>query len=367
MRRQLAILGAAAALVALALPGIVAAADTQVVAGRAIAGHGTLLVATSNQMTLYTFDNDVAGSGVSNCTAACLTNWPALTVAAGDTPTGGAGVTGTLGTITRTDNGAHQVTYNGKPLYFFANDTAPGDTNGIYTNWQAVTLVAAPATPAPTAAPTQAPTAAPTQAPVATQLPAETQEPQTATPPPTSTATVGDDSSPGGPLPVLLVAASRPSGSWQASAASRPRAGDLTRPSSRERPCSGRDLGSRPLPMRGATCQRAAACFVPHPACHGARDARDSPPRRIAHRPARRQMEADGCRPTPPWPTCSRGRRPGWPTIRTRPRATSCARDRGRPGRRRGRPPTTSPTASPACSSSAPPGCAASSAPARTG
>ncbi len=199
MRRQLAILGAAAALVALALPGIVAAADTQVVTGRAIEGHGTLLVATSNQMTLYTFDKDVAGSGVSNCTEACLTNWPALTVAAGDTPTGGAGVTGTLGTITRTDNSARQVTYNGLPLYFFANDKAPGDTNGIYTNWRAVTLVAAPATPAPTAAPTQAP--------VATQLPAETPQPQTATPPPTSTATVDDGSSPGGsPLPFLLVA-----------------------------------------------------------------------------------------------------------------------------------------------------------------
>ena len=42
-----------------------------------------------------------------------------------------------------------QVTYNGKPLYFFSKDTAPGDTNGIYPNWEAVVLAAA-ATPAPT-------------------------------------------------------------------------------------------------------------------------------------------------------------------------------------------------------------------------
>lgn len=199
MRRQLAIFGAAA-LVALALPGVVAAADTQVVTGRAIAGHGTLLVATSNQMTLYTFDNDVAGSGVSTCTGTCLVNWPALTVAAGDTPTGGPGVTGTLGTITRTDNGARQVTYNGLPLYFFINDKVPGDTNGIYTGWRAITLAAA--APSPTASPSAAPTASPST----TAAPLPTESPLVATPPPTTTAPGGGGSGTGGaPLAVLLV------------------------------------------------------------------------------------------------------------------------------------------------------------------
>ena len=143
MKRQLAIFGALAALVALALPAVAGAADSKVVEGKAIAGHGTLLVASSNQMTVYTFDKDVAGSGASNCTGGCLAAWPALTVAAGDTPTGGAGVDGALGTITRADNGALQVTYDGLPLYFFAKDTAPGDTKGIYTNWRAIVLAAA--------------------------------------------------------------------------------------------------------------------------------------------------------------------------------------------------------------------------------
>ena len=147
MKHRLASFAAAAALVALVLPGIVAAADTQVVAGKVIGTHGTLMVASSNQMTVYTFDKDVAGSGVSNCSGGCLTTWPALTIAAGATPTGDSTVTGTLGTITRTDAStgsaaAIQVTYNGKPLYFFSKDTAPGDTNGIYPGWQAVVLVA---------------------------------------------------------------------------------------------------------------------------------------------------------------------------------------------------------------------------------
>ncbi|MGZ8438315.1 MAG: hypothetical protein ACXWXR_07220, partial [Candidatus Limnocylindrales bacterium] len=72
-----------------------------------------------------------------------------------------------LGTIVRADNGATQVTYNGKPVYFFSKDTAPGDTNGIYPNWEAVVLAAA-ATPAPTVVTSTPPptsTVSPEQAP----------------------------------------------------------------------------------------------------------------------------------------------------------------------------------------------------------
>jgi predicted lipoprotein with Yx(FWY)xxD motif len=194
MKRHLAILAAALAIAA--LPGIAAAADTQTVEGRAIPGHGTLLVASSNKMTVYTFDNDVAGSGVSACTGSCLATWPALTVPAGVTPTGGPGVTGTLGTIVRTDNGASQVTYNGLPLYFFAGDSAPGDTNGIYTNWRAVQLTAA----APS------PTATSTPRPAASEVPGYTEGPAQATPPSTSTAPAGERPPSGGvPLPLLAI------------------------------------------------------------------------------------------------------------------------------------------------------------------
>ena len=100
--------------------------------------QGTLVVAGSNGMTVYTFSKDTANSGTSACTGGCLTKWPALTVAAGAAPTAGSGAAGKLGTITRPDDGTLQVTYNGKPLYFFAGDKAAGDSNGIYTGWSAV-------------------------------------------------------------------------------------------------------------------------------------------------------------------------------------------------------------------------------------
>jgi predicted lipoprotein with Yx(FWY)xxD motif len=87
-------------------------------------GSQTILVAGSNGMTVYTYTSDTAGSGKSACSGGCLTKWPALTVAAGATPTAGSGVSGALGTITRTDNGTLQVTYNGLPLYFFSGDKA---------------------------------------------------------------------------------------------------------------------------------------------------------------------------------------------------------------------------------------------------
>ena len=78
-------------------------------------------------MALYLYTADSAGQ--SACSGDCLAAWPALTVAEGTTPAGGAGVTGKLGTITR-DDGTLQVTINDLPLYYFAQDKAAGDTTG---------------------------------------------------------------------------------------------------------------------------------------------------------------------------------------------------------------------------------------------
>ena len=120
-----------------AAPASQAAAAGGTVLAKTINGQ-TVLVAASNGMTVYTFTNDTAGSGKSACSGGCLTKWPALTVPAGSTATAGDGVTGALATITRTDDGTLQVTYNGLPLYFFSGDKAPGDMNGSYPNWNLV-------------------------------------------------------------------------------------------------------------------------------------------------------------------------------------------------------------------------------------
>jgi len=78
-------------------------------------------------MALYFYTPDTAGK--SNCSGGCLAAWPALTVPKDITPSGGEGVTGKLGTITR-DDGTLQVTINDLPLYYFVQDKATGDTKG---------------------------------------------------------------------------------------------------------------------------------------------------------------------------------------------------------------------------------------------
>ena len=95
---------------------------------------GTVVVDQTGR-TVYYFEKDTANSGKSACTGGCASIWPAVTVSGTPTATG---VTGKLGTITRADDGSIQVTYNGLPLYFFKNDKAPGDLNGVYENWVTV-------------------------------------------------------------------------------------------------------------------------------------------------------------------------------------------------------------------------------------
>jgi predicted lipoprotein with Yx(FWY)xxD motif len=114
------------------------AAAAATVEAKEVGDAGTILVDAASGLTVYIFTMDVKDSGTSACTGGCLETWPALTVPAGGTPTGGAGVTGELGTITRADDGTLQVTYNGLPLYFFKNDKAPGDLAGVYENWETV-------------------------------------------------------------------------------------------------------------------------------------------------------------------------------------------------------------------------------------
>ena len=72
-------------------------------------------------MTLYTFDKDEAGK--SNCYDDCAVNWPPYMAAADATAEGEWTI------IDRTD-GSKQWAYEGKPIYLWIQDKAPGDVTG---------------------------------------------------------------------------------------------------------------------------------------------------------------------------------------------------------------------------------------------
>ncbi len=83
---------------------------------------GATVLTNSKGFTVYSFALDTPAT--SNCNGTCATNWP---------PVQGSvtapGVTGTFGTITRSD-GSTQATFDGHPLYTFAADTSPGQAKG---------------------------------------------------------------------------------------------------------------------------------------------------------------------------------------------------------------------------------------------
>jgi predicted lipoprotein with Yx(FWY)xxD motif len=89
--------------------------------------HGAAVLTNSRGFTLYLFVPD--SSGRSACYGSCAAYWPPVL----GTPVAGAGVTGTLGTIRRTDGGL-QATYNGHPLYTYVGDSGPGQANGNNLN-----------------------------------------------------------------------------------------------------------------------------------------------------------------------------------------------------------------------------------------
>ena len=88
------------------------------------APFGTYLTDGSGR-TVYMFTADK--NGMSACTGPCVTPWPpVLTTGA---PTAGSGVQASaLGTMKRGSD--EQVTYDGRPLYFFIRDKSAGSTAG---------------------------------------------------------------------------------------------------------------------------------------------------------------------------------------------------------------------------------------------
>ncbi|MGH2866819.1 MAG: COG4315 family predicted lipoprotein [Solirubrobacteraceae bacterium] len=85
---------------------------------------GTTVLVNARGLTLYRLSGERTGHFI--CIKGCLHLWHPLTVSAGSRP--GGGVSG-LGVIKRPGLG-DQVTYNGMPLYTFAQDQSPGQAKG---------------------------------------------------------------------------------------------------------------------------------------------------------------------------------------------------------------------------------------------
>jgi predicted lipoprotein with Yx(FWY)xxD motif len=89
-------------------------------------GGATVLTNASGR-TLYSFAPDTSSKSV--CNGSCAQYWPPVP----GPLKAGAGVTGTLATITRAD-GSTQETYDGHPLYTYIGDSGPGQDHGNNLN-----------------------------------------------------------------------------------------------------------------------------------------------------------------------------------------------------------------------------------------
>ena len=97
----------------------------QVLSASINAGELALSRLEKQGFNLYTFDNDTLDTA--NCfglgNGDCINAWPPILADNAAKPSGLLG-------IAEQENGVSQWTYRGKPLYLFANDVQPGDTNG---------------------------------------------------------------------------------------------------------------------------------------------------------------------------------------------------------------------------------------------
>lgn len=117
-------LTASLSLAALLMASAAALAAPEKIMTRDSPSYGTYLASESGQ-AVYLFTAD--SKDKSACEGACAKAWPPVMTSGA--PEAGPGVDASLlGTIPR--DGGMQVTYDGKPLYYFIRDTAAGMTAG---------------------------------------------------------------------------------------------------------------------------------------------------------------------------------------------------------------------------------------------
>lgn len=92
----------------------------------AVDGVGDVLV-DSDGAALYTADQEVDGRVL--CDRSCADTWIPLTLPGSGEPSGPDEISGELGVAERPD-GARQLTFDGQPLYRFADDPMAGEVTG---------------------------------------------------------------------------------------------------------------------------------------------------------------------------------------------------------------------------------------------
>jgi len=100
------------------MSGVAAVSAAFLLAG---AVHAAGVLTAKNGMTLYVFDKD--SGGTPTCYADCAKHWPPY-----------LGKTGAAmnkeWTLVQRKDGSMQWAYNGKPVYFYADDKKKGDMKG---------------------------------------------------------------------------------------------------------------------------------------------------------------------------------------------------------------------------------------------
>lgn len=96
-------------------PAAAAARGTTVVVGRSEFGP---MLFNARRQAIYIFENDRRGR--SRCYGACAEAWPPVYTTG--RPRAGKGVRASLLGTTRRKDGRLQVTYRGKPLYYYAHE-----------------------------------------------------------------------------------------------------------------------------------------------------------------------------------------------------------------------------------------------------
>jgi predicted lipoprotein with Yx(FWY)xxD motif len=91
-----------------------------------VKGASKTILTNAQGMTLYYRTSDKPPSVV--CSGACAGAWPPLLFTGSGTPASSTQLPGKLTVVV--DANGNQVEYNGHPLYTFASDSAPGQTNG---------------------------------------------------------------------------------------------------------------------------------------------------------------------------------------------------------------------------------------------